>query len=75
MKIDDISIKPSKIIGLGGREWTLHVESGGYQFDGTFDNLMSFMHCVAGCIQYFGQAHGLIAKNSDGSFRTIAKKQ
>lgn len=75
MRIDDITIKPAVLMARGGREWTLHVESGGYVFDGTFDNLLSFMHCVGECIKYFGQVHGLIRKNSDGSYKSAAKQQ
>ena len=69
MKIDSISITPT----LAGNH-RLHIESGGYTFDGGFDDLMSFAAAVSGAVKYFGLAHGLLERRADGTFQSKVKK-
>lgn len=68
MKIDNIEITKQPA------QWRLHIESGGFTFDGFFDDLISFMVAVGGAIKYFGMVHGLLGEKKDGSVYNRGKR-
>lgn len=70
MKIDDISITRSAVMP---GNFALHIESGGYQYTGYFDSLMGFMQACAEAIKFFGQVHGAITVDKDGTVRSTRK--
>lgn len=71
MKIDQITIKESNVFSpnFNGKKWALHIESAGYKYTGYFDNLMGFMQACSEAMKFFGQAHGAITVDKDGTVR------
>lgn len=58
MKIDDISIEPSRV---NPHERILKIEVAGRTTVGYFDDLNAFVRAVSGALTFHAQAAGLIA--------------
>lgn len=71
MRIDDIQL--TKSAAMPGH-YHLRIESFGYKADLFFEpKLTHLMEAVADAIKFFGQAHGVLEKQKDGTYKNVRK--